>query len=225
MYLVAAWNIEKNGQSSVDIKQEKVAEFIHKCATEMNVDIIFLCEVHSSRVGDYKSYLSSVYGAYQTESLPGGHSNAYIIMWKKSLKIEAAQDKLKGLNRGALVLQLDNDLLITFAHFKSGQTGLTKDQLQQSASFLDGAFCGRWAILGDMNWDHANHQQLTLPGGAHPHTCGNGKTQVSGGILDWCLAGGSTSVDEVDVQTLFRAEISDMTRPDHRPVMFRIGPS
>jgi hypothetical protein len=225
-YVIASWNIEKNGQSSDITKQAKVSEFIHCCA-DYHVHIIFLCEVHSARVNDHVSFLQQTYGhSYEVESLPGGHSNAYVLMIRKGpLKADKYYDRLKGLNRGALLLQLDNDLVLCLAHFKSGQTGLTKDQLQQASSFLDSMRPGRWAIMGDMNWDFNNTGALQLPGGSHPETCWGDQTQNRGGILDWCLAAGATQVEPQNVANLFRAEINDMSGPDHRPVLFVIGPS
>ncbi|MGE4480815.1 endonuclease/exonuclease/phosphatase family protein [Acidocella sp.] len=224
-YVVASWNIEKNGQSSTGIKQQKVSDFIDFCSS-IPVHIIFLCEVHSSRVKDYASHLRNVYGlSYHVESLPGGHSNAYIVMIRKSLKADPMQDRLKGLNRGAIILQIDNDLLLTLAHFKSGQNGLTKDQLQNAAGFLDGAQPGRWAIIGDMNWDYRNKGALTVPGGAHASSCWPDMSQAKGGILDWCLAGGATQVEPLDCNSLLSDETKDMTGPDHRPVIFTLGPS
>ncbi len=59
--IVASWNIEKNGQSSTDIKQGKVSDFLARCCS-YGITVIFLCEVHSSRIADYTSYCASVYG-------------------------------------------------------------------------------------------------------------------------------------------------------------------
>lgn len=224
-YVIASWNVEKNGQSSTDIKQAKVIDFIDGCV-KMDVDVIFLCEVHSSRLDDYVAYLTSVYDAeYHVVGLPGGHSNGYIIMTRKARTIEISGDTLKGLNRGIQLLKLDNDLVLCLAHFKSGQTGLTKDQIQNAAIFLDNAMPARWAITGDMNWDYARVGELVVPGGSHAGTCWADQTQAKGGILDWCLTGGATEIAPVDVANLFPPETNDMSGPDHRPVLFVIGPS
>ncbi|MGH7120622.1 MAG: endonuclease/exonuclease/phosphatase family protein [Acetobacteraceae bacterium] len=224
-YAVAAWNIEKNGQSSTDVKQAKISEFI-QFSCENQVHVIFLCEVHSARIDDYLSFCRKVYGAtYHVDSLPGGHSNAYVVLHRNDLSVVPAQDTLKGLTRGAILLQLDNDLVLTLAHFKSGQTGLTKDQIQQAAGFLEGAKPGRWAIAGDMNWDYNNVGALTLPGGCHWGTCWTDQTQVHGGILDWCLAAGAITLKPMDCAALLPGEMNDMTGPDHRPVIFVLGPS
>ena len=111
------------------------------------------------------------------------------------------------------------------AHFKSGQTCLTKDQLQQAAASLQelGGNSGRWAITGDMNWDYRNVNSLSLPVRTKWFTCWQDQTQAKGGILDWCLAGSATTVDSADVSTLFPPYINDMTGPDHRPVVFGIS--
>jgi hypothetical protein len=225
MYLIACFNIEKNGQSSFLAKQEKVSEFIDAC-TKLKVDVLFLCEVHSARVEDYRNFIASVYGGYYLVfSLPGGHSNAYIVMVKAAVSGDILQNPLKGLTRGAVVIRLGNDLAVCLAHFKSGQTGLTRDQIEQASAFLDGAFQCRWVIAGDMNWDFANRNQLTLPGGTHAHTCWTDQTQIHGGILDWCLAGGLATVEKHDLTKYFRPEMFAMDGPDHKPILFSVGPT
>ena len=78
--LIASWNIEKNGQSSADIKQTLVSGFIDYCLNELKVDILFLCEVHSARVDDYASYVASTYPGYTSCGAHGGRSNCYIII-------------------------------------------------------------------------------------------------------------------------------------------------
>jgi len=221
-YTIASWNIEKNGVSSTDIKQEKVSEFLVLCC-KYGITVIFLCEVHSSRVDDYLAYCRGVYGGqYEIGSLPGGHSNAYILLYRKDVSIVVSQDKLKGLNRGAIILNLPNNVFLCLAHFKSGQTGLTKDQLQQASGFLEGACPGHWVITGDMNWAYGNATGLTLPPGSRPATCWTDQTQVKGGILDWCLVGAALKVETVDVANLFPPAMNDMSGPDHRPIIFSI---
>lgn len=222
--IIASWNIEKNGKSSTDIKQQKVSTFIDSCCKDLNATVVFLCEVHSAQIENYVSYSESVYGKqYNVYSLKGGHSNAYVVLIQKSAKIEVGQDSLKGLNRGAIVLNV-SDIYLILAHFKSGQNGLTKDQIQEAANFLQeiGKGSGRWAITGDMNWDYKKANELKCPNGAKPYTCWDDKTQVKGGILDWCLAGSKTAVSPVDVSKLFPSEMNDMEGPDHRAVIFSI---
>lgn len=220
---IASWNIEKNGQSSTDIKQQKVSGFIDLCCHNLGITIVFLCEVHSARIHDYTGYARQVYGNdYNVYDLPGGKSNAYVVLIRKEAQIEVGKDTLKGLNREALLLNAD-DFFFVLAHFKSGQTGLTKDQIQESAAFLqDIGNSGKWAITGDMNWDYNKANDLKLPGGAKCATCWTDKTQAKGGILDWCLAGSATTVSPVDVNSLFSMEVNDMSGPDHRPVVFGI---
>lgn len=89
-----------------------------------------------------------------------------------------------GVNRGGWAVYLGN-VGLTLAHFKSGQNGLTEDQRQNAAGFLDGAQPARWAIIGDMNWDYRNKGALTVPGGAHASSCWPDMPQAKGGILSW----------------------------------------
>ncbi|MFY0604434.1 MAG: endonuclease/exonuclease/phosphatase family protein [Flavobacteriaceae bacterium] len=222
--IVASWNIEKNGKSSDPAKQQKVSEFINLCCVELNVSILFLCEVHSAQIDNYVAFLSSVYGeTYDVASLPGGHSNAYVILIQRDLKIKISHDSLKGLNREGVFLQ-SGDISIILAHFKSGQTGLTKDQLFQAASALQGGLSsGKWAITGDMNWDYANSATLGLTFPTAAYTCWTDQTQAKGGILDWCLASSTTAVLPLifDLEVMPH-ELFDMTGPDHKPVIFKI---
>ncbi len=148
------------------------------------------------------------------------------MLTKKDAGVEGIyQDKLKGTRPGAIMVHFKSHFFLCLAHFKSGQSGLTKDQLQTGSSFLESSFPGSWAITGDMNWDYANRGALTLPGNCHAATCWADRTQVKGGLLDWCLVGGAYKVTPVDVNGLFPAETNDMTGPDHRPVIFSIEPA
>jgi hypothetical protein len=228
--VVAAFNIEKNGQSSELDKQAKVSEFINFCCTEnlsnygmnkLGADIIFLCEVHSARTSDYENSLVHTYSDYSAPSLSGGHSNAYVVLYRNELGIELEGDQLQGLNRSIVALKV-GDLRLGLAHFKSGQNGLTASQIVNASAWLEEASPGRWAITGDMNWNFQTIGNLGLPGGSHSTTCWDDQTQVSGGILDWCLAGGATTVKPLAVQAMFPSQMFDMTGPDHRPVMFAI---
>jgi hypothetical protein len=222
---IASWNIEKNGQSSTLEKQSKVSEFIDSCCGN-GVTVVFLCEVHSARIDDYVTFLQEVYGNnYHIASLPGGLSNAYVILIRKDAGIVTGQDGLRNLDRGAIVLQI-KDLFVMLAHFKSGQTGLTQNQIQEAARFLNGVSgnSGRWAIIGDMNWEYTNVQALSLPQGTQAYVCGQLKTQTRGGILDWCLAGNATEVQPgLSIITKFPPQINDMQGPDHRPVVFTVS--
>jgi endonuclease/exonuclease/phosphatase family metal-dependent hydrolase len=219
-YTIACWNIEKNGISSDIDKQANVSDFIQLCVNN-NIDVIFLCEVHSARVNDYLGFLQQVYtGKYTVNHLPGGHSNAYVVMIRTGAHLALSQDNLKGLNRGALILHDERKFMVCLAHFKSGQTGLTKDQLQQAASFLDDAQPASWAILGDMNWDYGNRGALTLPGNSHCHTCWPGQTHAKGGTLDWCITGGLVSAQTEPLVNRLQTAMTDMTGPDHKPIIF-----
>lgn len=221
---VVSWNVEKNGQSSIIEKQTKVSEFIDVSCRTYGISIIFLCEVRSARLDDYVSFTKEVYGGvYDVYSLPGGYSNAYVVLIRRDANITVSQDNLKYLNRGALVLQI-GDFWMILSHFKSGQTGLTKDQIQHAVEFLAG-LCGnsgKWGIIGDMNWDYKNIDKLILPVASNAYTCWDDKTQIHGGLLDWCLAGNAVAVTPLVVSEMFKPEFSDMAGPDHRPVVFTI---
>jgi endonuclease/exonuclease/phosphatase family metal-dependent hydrolase len=218
-YTVACWNIEKNGQSSDIDKQANVSEFIQLCVNN-KIDVIFLCEVHSARVNDYLGFLRQVYQTYSVNSLAGGYSNAYVLLIRNGVNLAVSQDTLKGLTRGALILHEERRFMLCLAHFKSGQTGLTKDQLQEAAKFLDGAQPASWVIIGDMNWDYANRGNLTLPGNTHAHTCWADMTQAKGNILDWCITGGLVSAEPWALSNRLATTMTDMTGPDHRPIIF-----
>ncbi len=215
---IASWNIEKNGQSSTLDKQVKVNHFIDSCV-EINIPIIFLCEVHSARVDDYKTYLSTLYKGYNVDSLPGGYSNAYVILTRKNLSIEISHSNLKGLNREAILIQID-DFSLILTHFKSGQTNLTKDQLVNASLFLEEISSGRWAIIGDMNWDYSRYNELFNNFKTFAYSCWSDQTQKHGGILDWCLTGQFIKGTPFDLTTFFSKEIYDMQGPDHKPVIF-----
>jgi len=225
---IASWNIEKNGKSSDQEKQTKVSNFIDQCCTDgetnKKVSIIFLCEVHSAQVENYRSFLSSTYSEdYDVHYLSGNYSNNYIILIQKKLGIQISHDSLKHLNRDAVFLQTeDNSFSIILAHFKSGQTNLTKDQLVNSVKFLQGITAGRWAITGDMNWDYNKAEELGLIT-VKKETCWHDETQKHGGILDWCLFGQSTNVIPWNLKQYFPEDTFNMQGPDHKPVIFDIS--
>src|ERR1700739_3212875 len=170
---VGSYNIEKNGQSSDPEKQTKVSDFIAQCC-DYNIDIIFLCEVHSARWKDYISTLRGTYGAdYDCRHLGGGYSNSYVVLVRNLAGLDLDFYPLQGLNRSLLIARKGAAFAITLAHFKSGQTNLTKSQLEAAADFLEdfSEKKGKWAITGDMNWDWNNFKDLELPANAHSATC------------------------------------------------------
>ena len=221
---IASFNIEKNGQSSELLKQQKVSDFIDYCCKRA-VDLIFLCEVHSARISEYVTHLREVYGQdYAREYLDGGHSNAYVILARRLAEFNFSFDGLRGLNRNFLLCHIDDKVAIGLAHFKSGQTGLTRDQIEAGADFMN-TFTnstGRWAIAGDMNWDLRRYNELALPAGSHNATSWLDMKQIQVGILDWCLAGGGTQLAAADGPSEFNPAFQVMDGPDHRPVLFQI---
>lgn len=222
-FTIASFNIEKNGQSSELLKQQKVEEFIDYCCRR-GTDLIFLCEVHSRRIEDYISHLRAVYSEYSCDFLPGGGSNAYVILYRNATGFTLSFDGLRGLNRNFLLCHIADKVALGFAHFKSGQNGLTKDQIQAGADFMSSFANGteRWAITGDMNWDLHRVNELALPNGTHYATCWQDMTQKSGGILDWCLAGRGIQLAAVNGPTEFNPAFQVMDGPDHRPVLFQV---
>ncbi|MEP2707573.1 MAG: hypothetical protein ABJQ71_20060 [Roseibium sp.] len=221
---IASFNIEKNGQSSDPLKQVKVADFIAICV-DLGIEVVFLCEVHSARIGDYVDFLRAVYGGiYRVEFLAGGHSNAYVFLVRHDLGAFLSYDGLLGLNRNLFLFHIEGEIAIGFAHFKSGQTGLTKSQIQNAAGFLQDITnnTGRWAIAGDINWDLSNFGDLTLPAYSSACSCWPDMTQKHGNILDWCVAGSSVAIDPVSGPDFFPAEFQVMDGPDHRPCIFAL---
>lgn len=225
--IVASWNIEKNGESSKDIKKAKVNEFIDLCLSQIQVSILFLCEVHSSRVADYVSYIKDMYGGnYLINSFPGGHSNAYVVAYNAHVQFYLSYFELKHLNRQAVVLSYPctgGNCSIVLAHFKSGQNGLTKDQIQAAQNGLEGMCQGLWAILGDMNWDFNNRQVYVAAHNSSASTCWDDQTHAKGSILDWCLHGNKISAEPWDLKTILKPEMYDMTGPDHKPIVFTLS--
>lgn len=223
--LIASWNIEKNGQSSVIEKQTKVSDFIDRCCNSSNglgVDLLFLCEVHSSRLDDYAKYLKAVYPAYGVCTFHGGNSNNYLVLMKTSPSlgfIEAMP--LKGLNR-LLVVFAESGCYVGLGHFKSGQQELTQSQLRDACAYLEGKSTSNWALSGDLNWDYSKRADLALPAGANSYTLWTDATQKSGGILDWVLYGKNTRIAGMSFSG-WPDEYLDMSGPDHKPLIFWTG--
>lgn len=221
---VGYWNIEKTGQSSELDKKAKVEHFIHECCG-WKVDLIFLCEVHSARLNGMSSHLTRTYPEYFVDTLPGGYSNAYILMSRHDksshINVSKSQD-LMYLNRAAFIVQIDK-LRIVLAHFKSGRTGVTESQISSCAIFLEGMAPSNqlWAIMGDMNWNYLGARPHPLPNLVQSSSYWQDMTQRSGGILDWCMFGSSVRVEFCDLKKEFHLnpEMFDMRGPDHKPLI------
>lgn len=222
---VASWNIEKNGQSSTFDKQSKVSDFIDQCCNNYQISVIFLCEVHSSRTLDYQSYLTATYGDdYYVNFFDGGYSNAYILLIRKDTGLNFSYDTLKYMNRKVVIVHKEDEVIpaVILAHFKSGQTGLTKDQIENAADSLNEMSVNKWAIMGDMNWDYSRVDKLDLGFSVESGSCYRDQTQKSGGILDWCLAGNHVDLIPIDLTDKFDSSMFDMTGPDHKPIIFSL---
>jgi len=227
----ASWNIEKDGQSSEIHKQTKVSDFIDRCCLTYDVSVVFLCEVHSARIDDFVDFIQSSgrYPNYDVFSRPGGNSNAYVILIRKDAGISPGYSRLALLNRDGLICQC-GEFWFVLAHFKSGQTDLTKGQIEASANFLNGINgTGKWIISGDMNWSAGNFQGLTgLPDLCTYATCWEGQaTQKRGGVLDWCLKGPADTFEQMqvthwDMLNMFGVQTAQMDGPDHKPIGFTI---
>ncbi len=218
---IGSFNIEKNGKSSTLDKQTQVEFFLSKCCSgdDWNADIVFLCEIHSAQTDNYSSYLASVYPLYRVCAFTGGYSNGYIVMVKAFEKLQVcSQGSLHGLNRDLIAIEVSGvngyTGYVFLAHFKSGQTGLTKSQLKSCT-----ALGGRWVATGDLNLDYTKVGQLDTAGLAYD-CWGGQQTQAKGGILDWVLASADVTVNVVDITGL--AHIFDMSGPDHRPILFDV---
>ena len=218
--LVGSFNLEKSGQSSKIGKQTQVDQFIWTCARDQKVDVIFLCEIHSSRGGDYLSHLSEVHKDYSWNHFYGGHSNGYIIGLRGRIDCEDA--KLSGLNRSVLRLSKNTGNykgVLYVAHFKSGQSKLTEKQLKDTANSAQ-EFGHPWAITGDMNWDISKSGELIGMNPWDSHDCwpDEDSTQAKGGKLDWVLHHDNVNVEHFQLD----AKFYDMSGPDHRPLLFEL---
>lgn len=221
--LVAFWNIEKSGQTSLIEKQTKVNDFMDRyCANErsLSVDLLFLCEVHSARFGDYEAFVKNVYTNYEVTSFSGGYSNYYLVLMKKNASIGfIGSVKLDSLNR-YFVVYAEQGCYLGLAHFKSGQTDLTKSQIKKCAAELEAKSTSNWALSGDLNWDYSKKAELELPAGSKAYTLWTDQSQKKGGILDWVINGKNASVAGMDLSH-WDPSFFDMTGPDHRPVIFQ----
>jgi hypothetical protein len=218
---IGSFNVEKNGKSSTLDKQTQVDFFIHNCCSSnyWNADIVFLCEIHSAQIDNYRSNLAAIYQNYSVYSFTGGYSNAYIVMVKSFEALQVcSQGSLLGLNRDLIAVEANGVRGYTgyvfLAHFKSGQNGLTRSQLKSCT-----ALGGRWVATGDLNLDYQNVGQLDTAGLAY-ECWGGQQTQNKGGILDWVLASVDVTVTVVDLTGL--GHVFDMSGPDHRPILFDV---
>ncbi|MHA6493076.1 endonuclease/exonuclease/phosphatase family protein [Pseudomonas borbori] len=215
---IASFNIEKSGYSSTLIKKSQIDSFVAFCV-QIDADLIFLCEVHSGQEGNYVNNLGDIYQGYNVECHKGGHSNSYILMSKKSSSINvSSQGHLFGLNRDLIAVEAQSvngySGYVFLAHFKSGQNGQTKSQLNACTQMG-----GRWVATGDLNLDISKVGELDTAGIAYD--CWKGKqTHKSGGILDWVLASVDVKVAPVDITSL--ENDFDMSGPDHRPIVFDV---
>ncbi len=226
--LIASWNIEKNGQSSADVKRTMVSGFIDYCLADLNVDLLFLCEVHSARVDDYVTYIISNYINYSVTPIHGGYSNCYLVIQKRTGNITVVGDEhLQGLNRSLAIvhvtsLHFDFNGLIGLAHFKSGRTSLTRDQIRGAVDFLNDASNGSYFITGDLNWDYNDFARLAVDAERIKQW---DITQRRGGCLDWAIFGRGTLAASFDFSALGRSnpDLFSMNMPDHKPVIFEIS--
>ncbi|WP_044874326.1 endonuclease/exonuclease/phosphatase family protein [Pseudomonas sp. LFM046] len=213
---IASFNLEKNGKSSTLNKRTQVDEFIAYC-NQIEVDLIFLCEVHSAQEDNYEDNLGAIYRNYNVECHHGGYSNSYIVMTRKSANLTVtSQGNLKNLNRDLIAVEAKGvnnySGYVFLAHFKSGQNGQTKSQLNACTSLG-----GNWVVTGDLNLDISRVGELETAGVAYD--CWKGlPTHHSGGILDWVLASAFVRIEAVDLTG--HANFFDMSGPDHRPIIF-----
>ena len=222
---IGSFNIEKSGESSTVDKKMQVESFVDSCCNgkEWKADLVFLCEIHSALLDTFVRNFGARYHSYEITSHNGGGSNNYIILKNgfKEIKV-VSQGSLFGLNRDLVAVEVQSvdgfTGSILLAHFKSGQNGLTKTQIQACAKLGSS-----WAATGDLNWEYENVGQLDVP--AIAHECWNGmptheSRNGSQAILDWVLASDDVAVTPVDITG--RADDFDMQGPDHRPILFDV---
>ncbi|MBX9408455.1 hypothetical protein K5E40_22500 [Pseudomonas baetica] len=218
---IGSFNVEKNGKSSTLDKQTQVDVFVYNCCSSncWNADIVFLCEIHSAQIDNYRQNLAAIYPSYNVYSFTGGYSNGYIVMVKGFEELRViSQGSLFALNRDLIAVEVHGvggyTGYVFLAHFKSGQSGVTKSQLKSCT-----ALGGKWVATGDLNLDYKNVGKLDSAGLAYE--CWGGlQTQNKGGILDWVLASADVTVTPVDLTGL--AQVFDMSGPDHRPILFDV---
>ncbi|KIQ56897.1 MULTISPECIES: endonuclease/exonuclease/phosphatase family protein [Pseudomonas] len=218
---IGSFNVEKNGKSSTLEKQTQVDIFLHNCCSSnyWDADLVFLCEIHSAQIDNYRSNLAAIYKNYSVYSFTGGHSNAYIVLVKSFERLQVvSQGSLFTLNRDLIAVEAHGVKGYTgyvfLAHFKSGQNGVTKSQLKSCT-----ALGGKWVATGDLNLDYQKVGELDTAGLAY-ECWGGQQTQSKGGILDWVLASVDVAVTPVDITGL--AHVFDMSGPDHRPILFDV---
>lgn len=219
---VASWSLGKDGQSSLDIKQEKVGGFIEYCCNFPGVDVVFLSEVHSAMVYGYKLYVQAVYGKnYTVYSQTESSLSAYVVLVRNNAGVEVCHDIQKAMGQTMVLLKAE-DFLIGFPHAQSGQASPQQSQMENAARLLQqlGGGQGKWAMTGGMNWEYKDAHLLAIPEGAKCLTCWNGQTRRQGGILDWCIAGGAVAVTPGRVDMMFPPYVNNMKNPDCRPVVF-----
>jgi hypothetical protein len=222
---IGSFNIEKSGESSGLDKKTQVESFVSSCCNseEWNADLVFLCEVHASRLENFAEFFGSVYSNYRVTKYAGGGSNNYIILCKGFEEIAVVpQGHLFNLTRGLVAVEARSVKGFTgtvlLAHFKSGQNNLTRKQIDACVK-LGSA----WVATGDLNWQYENVGKLDIPalayecwGGLPTHKSSNGNTA----ILDWVLASDDVRVTPVDITQ--KAADFDMEGPDHRPILFDV---
>jgi len=164
--------------------------------------------------------LASVYPHYRVCPFTGGYSNGYIVMVKSFEALQVcSQGSLHGLNRDLIAVEAAGvngyTGYVFLAHFKSGQTGLTKSQLKSCT-----ALGGNWVATGDLNMEYQKCR-ATRYSRARIRMLGRSTDpKQRAEILDWVLASVDVQVVPVDITHL--DTVFDMSGPDHRPILFDV---
>lgn len=216
---VAFYNIEKCGESSDPEKKMKVDEFLAKFLWDFECDIVFLAEVHAARVDDFVNHIQAMKPKYHVESAYGFGSCNYVWARSKFVSVTSVDDVGP---RPLIIFAKTGEPAVGVIHAKSGQNALTVKQLEYYALLLETNSAGMWALTGDLNYDEAKFERLTLPVGAHGGTVWE-ITQHKGGCLDWAILGAATRIKLNTFRTAkanMQGELLELEQPDHAPVFF-----
>lgn len=129
----------------------------------------------------------------------------------------------RSLARGSVVFE-KGPLAIGCLHAKSGQTGLTKHELESYTGYLSTKYT-YWLLFGDLNWSFRNAYKLSIPKGAVCISCWKNESQRKGSVLDWCIYSKSTLTITARSSPSFRFMpplMTSMTTTDHKPVQYDV---
>jgi hypothetical protein len=217
---VLFWNIEKTGLSSTVEKRAALEDTLFKAINEaVGFDVICLAEVHSAQTQNFKDFSAQVYNQFASKGYKGGYSNNYFILYNNNVK---AVDSPKQIGPRPLALfeDLKTQRWVGMLHAKSGQTGLTGKEIEDYTKWMESKKPGDWALLGDLNYDYKNCNNLELPKDSRPVKQWD-DTHAKGGCLDWFIFGKNCAL-HINTFRTFRNQLSreafSMEHQDHVPI-------